>query len=1160
VGEVAVNEPLRILLIDDNPDDRVLTRRALGKQFESAAATEVGDAAALEDAYARDRFDVVIIDHRLAWGDPLDILREAKERWPHCAVVAFTGAGSEETPASAIALSAGDGVLKTRGQALSLPTAVQAALRLTQDSLDRTRLTAILENTTDLVGTADIKGNVPYINAAGRRMLGLAEDQNLSGYRIADAHPAWAGDLVLQEGLPAAARDGVWRGETAFLGPDGREFPASQVIIAHRDGSGAVQYYSTVARDISELRRAELGQRALYRISEAASAAVDLAGLYPAIHAIIAELMPATNFYIATFDAESDTLSFPYFADELDTPPSPRKRSKGLTEYVLRTGETLHASPEAYAGLVSSGAVEPIGSPPSDWLGVPLKSGERVAGVLAVQSYAAGVRFREEDRRLLEFVSSQVAAAIERTSAAAALRASEAHLRALFAAMNDVVLTLDRDGRYLSIAPTNPNLLYRPANELIGRTQHDVLPQEKADWGVATIRRALDEHRAIEFEYNLEVAGEVVWFEGTVSPLAVDRVIWVARDVTERRQAEDRLRESELRIRTILESAPDGVVSIDERGVIQWFNQAAAAMFGYAPEEAVGRNVSLLMPEPYTSEHDSYIARYLATGERKIIGRIRKVEGLRRDGTVFPIDLSITEVWITGGRAFVGIVRDITDRERVEAALRDSEERYRLLFRQAPVGVFHYDTALRITECNDRFVEILGTTRDRLIGLDLGALRDQSVLPAVQAVLQGTMGSYEGFYRATASDAELWISMRTAPLFDSTGAVTGAVCIVEDMSEHQRLENQLRQAQKLEAIGQLAGGVAHDFNNLLQALLGSVQLLRLRADDVGEVARTSEELEAMVQRGAALTRQLLLFSRREITKPEPFDLGELVEAASKMLRRLLREDVRVQLELAPRALTIHADRGQIEQVFMNLVMNAADAMPDGGEIVVRTGAEDAGAWLEVKDNGTGMPESIKDHVFEPFFTTKEAGKGTGLGLSVVYGIVTRHGGTVEVESALGRGSSFRVSLPLGPGTEPPARTVASDRVPLAGGAGERILVVEDQDDARKAIAEILARLGYEVAQAASGSDAFNLPRTPAFDLLLSDIVLPDASGTDVAAGLQSRWPKMRVILMSGYTEDEVARRAVGIGLVRFLQKPFNMDTLAREIRAALDEEPAGTEQ
>ncbi len=1145
---------LRILLVADSPKDRALARRALTHELGAGEFAEVDSADALDHALAQESCDAVVVDFGLHWGDGLDIVRRARVRWPRCAIVVITGAGAEDVAAKAMSLGADDYVLRTRQHTFRLAPALQAALHRTQEALERTRLTAIIESTSDFVATADAHGNASFINAAGRRMLGLGETQSLEGHRILDSHPGWAADLVLHEGLPAAARDGVWHGETAFLAPDGREFPTSQVIIAHKDRSGSVEYYSTIARDISELRRAEQAQRALYRISEAANAAGDLSGLFPAIHGIIAELMPATNLYIATLDADGDTLSFPYFVDEHDAPPSPRATARGLTEHVLSSGAPLHASREACLELVRSGAIDLIGSPSIDWLGVPLQVGDRITGVLVVQSYTEGVSFSDADRRLLEFVSSQVAAAIERTRAAAALRASEEHLRALFAAMNDLVLVIDRDGRYLSIAPTSPKLLYRPAEELIGKTLHEILPKEKADLGLTIIRRALAEGRAIDVEYSLEIGGEIVWFEGTANPLSKDSVIWVAHDVTLRKQAEDRLHDGEMRIGTILECAPDGVASIDERGVIQWFNRAASAMFGVAPEDAVGRNVSFLMPEPFRSEHDGYIARYLATGEPRIIGRIRKVQGLRRDGTVFPIELSITEVRFAESRAFVGIVRDITERERVEAALRDSEERYRLLFQQAPVGVFHYDTALRITDCNDRFVEILQSSRERLIGLNMTTLRDTSVLPALQAALQGSTGSYEGFYRATTGAAEVWASLRTAPIFDPTGAVAGAAGIVEDMTEHQRLESHLRQAQKMEAIGRLAGGVAHDFNNLLQALLGSVHLLLLRADNVDEVRRTGEELEAMAQRGAALTRQLLLFSRREITKPEPFDLGELIEGESRMLRRLLRDDVQLHLELAPPPLMLDADRGQIEQVLMNLVVNAADAMPDGGEIFVRTGGDEAMAWLEVQDNGTGMPEGIRERVFEPFFTTKEPGKGTGLGLSVVHGIVTRHGGTIDVDSVPGRGSTFRVWLPRRSAAGPPAPSVEGrDRPTLEPGKGERILLVEDEDDTRKAIGETLTLLGYEVTQAASGDAAFALPRKPGFHLLLSDIVLPDTSGTDVAIGLQSRWPDMRVILMSGYTEDEVARNAVGVGLVRFLQKPFSMDVLARQIRAALDE-------
>jgi signal transduction histidine kinase len=397
--------------------------------------------------------------------------------------------------------------------------------------------------------------------------------------------------------------------------------------------------------------------------------------------------------------------------------------------------------------------------------------------------------------------------------------------------------------------------------------------------------------------------------------------------------------------------------------------------------------------------------------------------------------------------------------------------------------------------------------------------------------------------------------MSISPVRDENGTIINYVAVKRDVTRELELQQQLAQAQKMEAIGRLAGGVAHDFNNLLQALISHVQLLRSRSNDPEKVEASSREMEQLIGHGASLTRQLLLFSRRETVKPERLDLNEQVREASKMLQRVVKDNIALRIELAPQHLHIDADRGQLDQVLMNLVVNASDAMPDGGQITIRTGATNrTRVWLSVKDTGVGIPEEIRERIFEPFFTTKGAGKGTGLGLSVVHGIVTRHGGQIEVESELGRGATFRVSLPAaGSGEFPAAKEASQETADLPVGKGERVLVVEDEELARKGLHEILASFNYKVVSVGSGEAAGSLPADPPFDLLLTDLMLPGVAGPQLAAGLKERWPELKVILMSGYTEDETIRSGVGDGTLRFLQKPFDMAALAREVRAALDE-------
>jgi CheY-like chemotaxis protein len=394
--------------------------------------------------------------------------------------------------------------------------------------------------------------------------------------------------------------------------------------------------------------------------------------------------------------------------------------------------------------------------------------------------------------------------------------------------------------------------------------------------------------------------------------------------------------------------------------------------------------------------------------------------------------------------------------------------------------------------------------------------------------------------------------MTITPVLDAAGAITNFVAIKEDVTARKQIEEQLRQAQRMEAVGRLAGGVAHDFNNLLQAMLGLTQLARVHADDPAGSEERLQELEELLSRGAQLTQQLLLFSRREEPRVERFDLNQAINDTAKLLRRLLRENVTLTLDLAGEPLVVAADRGQIGQVWMNLAVNAADAMPDGGTLRVQSGRDgDRHVWFAVSDTGHGIPDEILDHIFEPFFTTKEPHSGTGLGLAVVHGIVTQHGGRVDVRSAVGEGTTLRVVLPR----QPTADAAALPR-PASGtlpqGAGQQVLLVEDNESVRRGFERLLTRLGYAVTAVESAEQAQEMVQDRAFALLLTDMMLPGVSGAELADRLRGRQPDLKVVLMSGYTEDETVRRRLADGALRFLQKPVDLATLARAVHDALE--------
>jgi PAS domain S-box-containing protein len=496
-----------------------------------------------------------------------------------------------------------------------------------------------------------------------------------------------------------------------------------------------------------------------------------------------------------------------------------------------------------------------------------------------------------------------------------------------------------------------------------------------------------------------------------------------------------------------------------------------------------------------------------------------------------------------------------------KAALVASEVRYRRLFESAKDGILILDAETGdITDANPFLLELLRYRYEDVVGKkvwEVGLLANVAANQAKFTELQRQEYVRYDDLPLEASDGRRVEVEFVSNLYlvDDRKVIQ---CNIRDISERKQMEealarsrSQLFQAQKMEAVGRLAGGVAHDFNNILQALLSQVMALSLRVK-TPELAKALVEIDSLVERGGDLTRQLLLFARREVAKQEIIDLGEVTSTASLMLRHLIPENIRQVVETTSDRIFVKGDPGQVQQIIMNLVVNAKDAMPEGGTVTVRAGADHGEAFLEVSDTGRGMDEHTRAHLFEPFFTTKEEFRGSGLGLSVVHGIVEQHGGRIEVESTPGKGSRFRVVFPSVRSPERTARSTSIDEDDLPKGHGEWVLLVEDEEATRRSLQEILELLGYQVTALANGEEAERLPERPVPDLLLTDLMLPGIPGSRLAAGLSKRWPGLRVLLMSGYTDDEALHRGVGDGTLHFLQKPFGIALLAREIRAALE--------
>ncbi len=640
-------------------------------------------------------------------------------------------------------------------------------------------------------------------------------------------------------------------------------------------------------------------------------------------------------------------------------------------------------------------------------------------------------------------------------------------------------------------------------------------------------------------------------FAGAVADQVAQALANAHRNVTE-----SRLQMSEERFRSIVTAIPMGLhmyrLEENDRLVFVGANPAADTLLGVECQRYIGKTIEEAFPPLAETDVPAQYRRAAADGvpwhSEQIVYEDDVIRGAYE-----------VHAFQTAPRMVTVVFLDITDRKRANEMIRESEERYRSLFEHNLAGVFRSTVEGELVECNESFARIFGipsvdealshratdfyrdaAERDRLIEtIDrLGELRNREMM----------------LRRVDGTEVCVLANMRLARSENGEPKILEGTMV--DISERKLAEVQLLQAQKMEAVGRLAGGVAHDFNNLLQAMLGATELLRPRSgeDDDEEMTARLSELEEHVRRGSQLTRQLLLFSRRDTERLERLDLNDVVNGTVKLLHRLLRENVELVYAPIDVDLPLKADRGQIEQVVMNLAVNACDAMPKGGRLFLRTGLEADQSWLEVTDSGEGIPAEIRDHLFEPFFTTKEPGKGTGLGLSVVHGIVNRLGGRITVESNAGEGASIRVHFP--------STDVAEEEVPdqknspsLSQGDGQRILVVEDDPAVRSGLREILGVLGYSVTTVGSREESVYLPPAPGFDLLLTDYVLPDGSGTDIARELMARWPSMRVVVMSGYAQDVPLGPDAKLEGMDFLQKPFGTDTLADAVQAALAEPP-----
>ncbi|MBB4639520.1 PAS domain S-box protein [Longimicrobium terrae] len=954
-------------------------------------------------------------------------------------------------------------------------TAQRAASEALRNSEERFR--ELAENIREVFwikGPGD--GPVLYVSPAAEQVWNMSPDTLMGDPDrfLAKVHPDDRGTVL-------RARTAVQADATEFeyriVRPDGevrwvrdRGFPV-------RDAAGAVVRVVGVAEDITARRAADqalrAGERQAHKMAERMRAVAAAAGATigaqsrEALRDVLAEavrrVIPSDTFTFATLLPDEWAL---WYLGDYDagvyggSRPVPLAGTPG--EGVIRGRRPLliRRSSEAAA---RGGILWGTGVRSESSIRVPILSGGDVLGMITVQSYTPEL-YDEQDVEVLEALAALAATALrnirlreEQNAAQEALRRSEADYRGLFENAHDAILIIDPDGeRVLDVNPRACELYGYPREQFVGMAMEAV--SVDAEMGRARVLEALKPGVPRHFELVQRVAGgaelhvEVI---ATAVPYRGGRAILsINRDITERRQAEDALRASELKFRSVTHSAADAIVTIDSEGCIVSWNRGAETVFGYCEAEALGQALEIMMPERFRERHRAGVQRMAHTGDLSLQDTTLELVGMRRDGTEFPLEASLA-LWDVGGRRFATrIMRDVSERRRSEEALRRSQQK-------------------------------------------------------------------------------------------------------------------LAQAQKMEAVGRLAGGVAHDFNNLLTVIGGNADLLILDRGGDDDLCEQLGEIKQAADRAAALTRQLLAFSRQQVLQPRLLDLDAVVSGMHKMLSRLIAEHVDVVLRLHGSLPPVKADPTQMEQVILNLAVNARDAMPDGGRLLIRTDAVrleqpelragfelPAGPYvvLSVTDTGHGIEPAALGRIFEPFFTTKAEGHGTGLGLATVYGIVQQSGGWIDVASEPDRGTRFEVFLPSVAAEVDAPEAGAGAGTHAARGSGT-VLLVEDNAAVRLVGSRALTRSGYTVLDAGDGEEGLKVAAAydGRIDLVVTDVVMPRMGGRELARRLSESRPETRVIFTSGFTEDSVLRPETFEPGAHFLPKPYGPAELVRHAMDVLAE-------
>ncbi|MBN2627565.1 MAG: PAS domain S-box protein [Spirochaetales bacterium] len=819
------------------------------------------------------------------------------------------------------------------------------------------------------------------------------------------------------------------------------------------------------------------------------------------------------------------------------------------------------------------------------------RSQQRFKGLNPVQRYDLKLITKQSKEIWTDFSVSLIeyhgqkallTAAIDRTEEKLyqqKLADSEKRYRGTLDSMLEGCQIIDRNWRYIYLNDMVISHSRRPREELLGKTMMEAYPGIENTDLFEKLRRCREESVPLRFLNRFAYDdGEVRWFELNVQPvpegifiLSIDRTASVEADEIHKRQ-----RESEELLSRIFNSSAVGFNLFgvtDGKSVM--VNETYSRITGYPREEILNHSAMELnlFPDPES--------RAAWMNELKIRGKITNEETKIRtkSGEIRTVAATLEMIRINDEIMTLVIMTDITEERRARQRQRESELRFHTVFDQSAVGVVQSLGSGRLVDVNDRFCDILGYGKEELLSKTLpeityGEDRDLET-PFIARITAGEIDSFELEKRFVSKQGKLvWTRIYSNVVRSEEGDPLYAVAVVVDISQqlenekkHRDLESQLAQAQKMEAVGRLAGGVAHDFNNILTIINGFSELL-LAGDIPGEIRESVEQILKAGEKAARLTTQLLAFSRKQIIKPMVLDINRVVREQMKLLSRILGEDIEIALSLNGDAVPVKMDQGQMDQIIMNIVINARDAMERGGRLILETGIshfdrEDAlfhggtaaghYGMLAISDNGTGMSRETREQIFEPFFTTKGVEQGTGLGLAMVFGIVKQNKGFIYVYSELDEGTTFKIFLPLADTQDREEHQLNQLKADQLKGT-ETILVVEDDKGVQKTAENALAAYGYKVILADNGEEGLEAFREhrERIALVLTDVIMPRLGGRELVARLKRDKPDLKVIYFSGYTGDSITHQGVLDGDIDFIQKPFSPVELVRKIREVLN--------